>query len=90
MSDFPNGRPPGQNNLDATQEAYVDAKNDPSANAVKPDHEQTEESGIEAQDDTDPKVQQELDAAAKNTVDPSAADPPPKPPAKPATTADKR
>lgn len=74
MSDFPNGRPPGQNNIDATTERYVDADKDPSANAVKPDHEQSEDSGIEARDPIDPKVQQELDQAAKNIVEPSSAE----------------
>lgn len=73
MSDFPNGRPPGQNNIDATTERYVDPKNDPSANAVKPDSEQHPESGIEAQDETDPKVQAELADASKNFVEPSTA-----------------
>lgn len=74
MSDFQNGRPPGQNNIDATTERYVDPDKDPSANAVKPDEEQPEESGIEARDPTDPKVQQELDQAAKNIVEPSSAE----------------
>lgn len=93
MSDFPNGRPPGQNNIDATTERYVDADKDPSANAVKPDHEQSEDSGIEARDPIDPKVQQELDQAAKNMVEPSSAeqdeDEQPKPQARPQAPATK-
>lgn len=83
MSDFPNGRPPGQNNLDAGVEPYVKPENDPSAGAQKPDEDRPDTDGIEARDPVDPDVQAELDDAAKNFVDPSSA-PPPKPVAKPA------
>lgn len=74
MSDFPNGRPPGQNNIDATTPAYVDPKNDPSANAVKDDSEQPKESGIEVREPVKPEVQEELDKAAKNIVEPGSAE----------------
>lgn len=82
MSDFPNGRPPGQNNLDAGVEQYVKSENDPSAGAQKPDEDRSKEDGIEVRkDEADPKVQAELDSAAKNPVAPSTAEhkPAPKP-----------
>ena len=75
MSDFPNGRPPGQNNLDATVERYVDPKNDPSATAQKDDHEWTKESGI-VPNQQGPN-QEALNESGKNLVEPSSAEPPP-------------
>ena len=42
MSDMPNGNPPGQNNLDAGVERYVDVKNDPSAGTPKTDPKEQE------------------------------------------------
>jgi hypothetical protein len=74
MSDFPNGRPPGQNNLDAGVERYVPVENDPSAGAQKPDADRPKEDGIVAKEPLDPKVQAELDQAAKNVVQPSTAE----------------
>lgn len=75
MSDFPNGRPPGQNNLDATSPAYVLAENDPSAGAQKPDADRPKEDGIEVrEDDTDEETKQELVEARKNIVEPSTAE----------------
>lgn len=92
MSDLPNGTPPGQNNLDATAERYVPLANDPSATAQKPDELRAKEDGIEVRDETDPKVQQELDQASKTVVGPSTAEeqeeeqpkPAPKPAVQPA------
>lgn len=77
MSDFPNGRPPGQNNLDAGAPAYVPPENDPSAGAQKPDTERLPDDGI-VPDTTElsPEVQAELDAASKNIVQPSTYVPP--------------
>lgn len=43
MSDFPNGMPPGQNNIDAGAEPYVPPENDPSTNVPKPAPEDDEE-----------------------------------------------
>lgn len=91
MSDFPNGRPPGQNNLDATSPAYVPAENDPSAGAQKPDADRPKEDGIEVREDkTNDKVKQELEEASKNFVQPSTAEEPedePEPPPQPKATA---
>lgn len=74
MSDFPNGRPPGQNNLDATTERYVDPANDPSATAPKPDADRPKEDGIEAREDAPHEVQQELNEATKNVVQPASVE----------------
>lgn len=75
MSDYPNGRPPGQNNLDATSPAYVPAENDPSATAQKSDAVRPKEDGIEVhEDDASPEVKKELAEAGKNIVQPSSAE----------------
>ncbi len=76
MSDYPNGRPPGQNNLDATSERYVKPENDPSALAQKPDAQRPKEDGIEVREETKPEVQAELDEASRNPVEPSTAEQP--------------
>lgn len=68
MSDFPNGQPPGQNNLDAGAEQYVPKSNDPSAGAQKPDELRPKEDGIEVKDDTDPDVAKELKDASKTAA----------------------
>lgn len=66
MSDEPNGHPPGQNNLNAGIERYVPLENDPSAAA---------QGSIETeQKDIDPKVQEELDTASKNIVQPGSVE----------------
>lgn len=85
MSDFPNGRPPGQNNLDATTERYVPVHNDPSAGAQKPDETRAPEDGIEPREPLEPEVVQELAAASKNIVEPSTAEEP-EPPVPPTGT----
>lgn len=80
MSDFPNGRPPGQNNLDATVERYVPMENDPSAMAQKPDEARPKEDGIEVRkDETDDEEKAELREAARNIVEPSSAEEPEEP-----------
>lgn len=87
MSDFPNGRPPGQNNLDAGTEQYVPKEHDPSAGAQKPDEDRPEEDGIEVrEDDTDDETKQELRDAARNVVEPSTAEPPKQQPKREADT----
>jgi len=78
MSDYPNGRPPGQNNLDAGSPQYVAPENDPSAGAQKPDEVRPKEDGVEVREEPDPAVQQELNEASRNVVEPSTAEPPPK------------
>lgn len=96
MSDEPNGTPPGQNNLHAGVERYVDPKNDPSAAAQKPDEERPKEDNLpETADEPSPEVQQELADASKNLVEPASVEenqekeeeseepPPPKPPEPP-------
>jgi hypothetical protein len=62
VSDFPNGRPPGQNNLDASVESYVPKENDPSAGAHKPDEDRQEEDGIEP---VEPEPKQEVRTQSK-------------------------
>lgn len=79
MSDYVNGRPPGQNNLDAGSPAYVLPENDPSAMAQKSDDDRNPGDGIEPQDEIEPEVQAELDEAVTNLVYPSTAASP-KPP----------
>lgn len=75
MSDFPNGRPPGQNNIDAGAEQYVPAENDPSATAQKPDEDRSEDDGIEpVEDDTDDETKQELREAGRNIVQPGSVE----------------
>jgi hypothetical protein len=77
MSDFPNGHPPGQNNLNAGTEQYVPKENDPSAGAQKPDADRAKEDGIVANDEpVDKEVEEELREASKNVVQPSTADEP--------------
>lgn len=79
MSDFPNGQPPGQNNIDATTAPYVPKENDASAGAHKPDSERNKEDGIEARDDVvDDETKAELAEASKNVVEPSTAEVPQK------------
>lgn len=65
MSDFPNGTPPGQNNLDAGVERYVPLENDTSAATQR---------NIDEQKEPDPEVEEELATASKNFVQPSAAE----------------
>lgn len=84
MSDLPNGRPPGQNNLHAGTEPYVPKENDPSAGAQKPDEDRPKEDGIEVRnDETDEETKQELLEASKNIVQPSTAEEPEEPEHKP-------
>lgn len=42
MSDEPNGRPPGQNNIYAPDTSVVPKEHDPSANALKSEEEHNE------------------------------------------------
>lgn len=74
MSDYPNGNPPGQNNLHAGVEPYVKPENDPSAGAQKSDDQRAKEDGVEVREETDPQVQQELAEASKNTVQPASVE----------------
>jgi len=74
MSDYPNGTPPGQNNIDATTEPYVPKENDPSASAQKPDTDRPQEDNIEAREEPAKEVQQELAQAAGNIVEPGSVE----------------